>query len=248
MHVATKIILGLGVIITLVGVLFTISGGSTLDNITDIDIEEVSVWNGTDGTYNFNDEDVLIFVRDNVRCDSFTFSMTNDSGEYPYENDKCTDDGSMPAGHSNDPEGWYHIGSVNATGEYVIDASSAVYLAPSLSLFGEVLTEAAGGVLSALAGLVLVCCGILFLILGGIFALFLGTEDTTVGLVAGSGGFSTSSVPTTSVNIPLAATTDVNSETPPSIPISETLQQESIVKENTESSFWEIDDSRDITE
>ena len=52
----------------------------------DIDIEDVSVWNGEEGTYDFVNKDTLIYVRDNVRCDSFTFSMTNDSGEYPYEN------------------------------------------------------------------------------------------------------------------------------------------------------------------
>ena len=228
MHVATKITLGLGVIITLLGVLFTISGGSTLDNLEDIDIEEVSVWNGEEGTYNFNNNEMLIYVRDNVRCDSFTFSMTNDSGEYPYENDACTKDGSKSAEYLDDPEGWYHVGSVNTTGEYVIEASSEVYLVTFSSIVGEIFTDAAGGALTALGGIFLVCCGILFLILGGIFALFLGTDDTSVGLVAGPGGFTTSSAPTTSINTP---------DKPPTTPISD-----------TESSYWETDEINDITE
>ncbi len=221
MHVAAKITLGLGGVITLLGVLFTVSGGYALDNLEDIDIEEVSVWNGEEGTYDFDNKDTLIYVRDNVRCDSFTFSMTDDSGEYPYENDECTKDGSKPAGYLDDPEGWYHVGSVNTTGEYVIEASSEVYLVTGSAIFGEILTEAGGSVLTALGGILLVCCGILFLILGGIFALFLGTEDTSVGLVAGPGGFTTSSIPTTSINTP---------DKPPTTPISD-----------TESSYWETD-------
>ena len=221
MHTAAKITLGLGGVITLLGVIFTVSGGYAIDNLEDIDIEDVSVWNGEEGTYNFDNKYMLIYVRDNVRCDSFTFSMTNDSGEYPYENDACTKDGSKPADYLDDPEGWYHVGTVNTTGEYVIEASSEVYLVTEFAIFGEFVTDAAGGVLTALGGIFLVCCGILFLILGGIFALFLGTDDTSVGLVAGPGGFTTSSIPTTSINTP---------DKPPTTPISD-----------TESSYWETD-------
>lgn len=152
MHTAAKITLGLGGVITLLGVIFTVSGGYAIDNLEDIDIEDVSVWNGEEGTYNFDNKYMLIYVRDNVRCDSFTFSMTDDSGEYPYENDECTKDGSKPAEYLDDPEGWYHVGSVNTTGEYVIEASSEVYLVTGSAIFGEILTEAGGSVLTMHSG------------------------------------------------------------------------------------------------
>ena len=47
MHIAGKIFLGLGLLITLAGVVLTIGGGSTLTDVGDWDVEEKSDFSGT---------------------------------------------------------------------------------------------------------------------------------------------------------------------------------------------------------
>ncbi len=67
MHVAGKIFLGLGLLITLVGVVLTIGGGSTLSDVGDWDVEEKSDFSGTAGvtTISFSEE-LIVMVSDDV--------------------------------------------------------------------------------------------------------------------------------------------------------------------------------------
>ena len=114
MHIAGKIFLGLGLLITLAGVVLTIGGGSTLTDVGEWDVEEKSDFSGTAGvtTYSFS-EDMIVMVSDDVRCDEFTFTMTNETGE-DYVTIDCEEDGEKAYGWEDDPEGWYHMATISA--------------------------------------------------------------------------------------------------------------------------------------
>ncbi|MEE3232170.1 MAG: hypothetical protein VX235_03755, partial [Candidatus Thermoplasmatota archaeon] len=172
MHVAGKVFLGLGAVLLVLGIVMGGLGGNALEDVGDVDVEGKTVWNGQQGTFYYdNSDDIMVFVRDTIRCDEFTVTITNESGEDVYKADECTSDGSMPAGHEDDPAGWYHMGSFGwdqTEGDFEIDASHEVYLLPLWGVLGEELGEAAGGFLSILGGIGLSGCGVCFLVLGGI--------------------------------------------------------------------------------
>ena len=192
MHIAGKIFLGLGLLITLAGVVLTIGGGSTLSDVGDWDVEEKSDFSGTAGvtTYSFSEE-IIVMVSDDVRCDEFTFTMTNESGEDHVTID-CEEDGEKPYGWEDDPDGWYHMATIStwnyATGEYTIESNEDYELVPLsevLSLIGEVF----GGFFAAAGGIGAACCGIFFMLLGGIFALVLKEPKKTQ--ITGPSSFTT---------------------------------------------------------
>ena len=192
MHIAGKIFLGLGLLITLAGVVLTIGGGSTLSDVGDWDVEEKSDFSGTAGvtTYSFSEE-IIVMVSDDVRCDEFTFTMTNESGEDHVTID-CEEDGEKPYGWEDDPDGWYHMATIStwdyAAGEYTIESNEDYELVPLsevLSLIGEVF----GGFFAAAGGVGAACCGIFFMLLGGIFALVLKEPKKTQ--ITGPSSFTT---------------------------------------------------------
>ena len=112
MHVASKVFLGLGVVVMLLGAVMTWAGGSSIGDAGEVDVEGKSLWNGINGTFYYDESDqIMVFVRDTVRCDEFTVTFSNASGPAGYENDECTEDGSKPRGYADDPDGWYHMGS-----------------------------------------------------------------------------------------------------------------------------------------
>ena len=78
MHIAGKIFIGLGLLITLAGVGLVIGGGSNLSDVGQWDVEEKSQFEGTEGsmTYQFSGDDMMIMVRDDVVCKEFEFEMT----------------------------------------------------------------------------------------------------------------------------------------------------------------------------
>ena len=177
MHIAGKIFLGLGLLITLAGVVLTIGGGSALSDAGDWDVEEKSDFSGTAGvtTYSFS-EDIIVMVSDDVRCDEFTFTMTDESGEDHVIID-CEEDGEKPYGWEDDPDGWYHMATISAwnytAGEYTIESNEDYELVPMWEVLGEEIGEAVGGFFAAAGGVGAACCGIFFMLLGGIFALVL---------------------------------------------------------------------------
>ena len=193
MHIAGKIFLGLGLLITLAGVVLTIGGGSTLSDVGDWDVEEKSDFSGTAGvtTYSFS-EDIIVMVSDDVRCDEFTFTMTDESGEDHVIID-CEEDGEKPYGWEDDPDGWYHMATISAwnytAGEYTIESNEDYELVPMWEVLGDEIGEALAGFGAAAGGVGAACCGIFFMLLGGIFALVLKEPKKTQ--ITGPGSFST---------------------------------------------------------
>ena len=193
MHIAGKIFLGLGLLITLAGVVLTIGGGSTLSDVGDWDVEEKSDFSGTAGvtTYSFSEE-IIVMVSDDVRCDEFTFTMTNESGEDHVTID-CEEDGEKPYGWEDDPDGWYHMATISAlnytAGEYTIESNEDYELVPMWEVLGEEVGQAVGGFFAAAGGVGTACCGIFFMLLGGIFALVLKEPKKTQ--ITGPSSFTT---------------------------------------------------------
>ena len=193
MHIAGKIFLGLGLLITLAGVVLTIGGGSSLSEAGDWDVEEKSDFSGTAGvtTYSFSDEKIVM-VSDDVRCDEFTFTMTNESGEDHVTID-CEEDGEKPIGWEDDPDGWYHMATISAwnynAGEYTIESNEDYELVNGWEVLFDEVGEAVGGFFAAAGGIGTACCGIFFLLLGGIFALVLKEPKKTQ--ITGPGSFTT---------------------------------------------------------
>ena len=193
MHIAGKIFLGLGLLITLAGAGLTFAGGSSISDAGDWDVKEKSDFSGTAGvtTYSFSDE-IIVMVSDDVRCDEFTFTMTNESGEDKVTID-CEEDGEKPEGWEDDPDGWYHMATISAwsynAGEYTIESNEDYELVPMWEVLLEEVGEAVGGIFAGAAGLGTACCGIFFLILGVIFALVLNDPKKTQ--ITGPGSFTT---------------------------------------------------------
>ena len=193
MHIAGKIFLVLGTLITLVGVVMTIGGGSSLNDVGDWEVDEKSSFSGNAGTtdYYFEDRDeMMIMVSDDVRCDEFIITMTNETGEN-HITVNCEDDGEKPIGWEDDPDGWYHMASISAwsyeKGDYTIGSNENYELVGLWEVIGDEIGDAAGGFLAAVGGVGTACCGVFFLILGGVFALVLKEPKKTQ--ITGAGSF-----------------------------------------------------------
>ena len=162
----------------MIGGIMTVMGGDSLEDVGEWDPVEMSDYSGTAGSseYTFSGEDMLVMVRDDVRCDELAFSMTNDTGENHVMVD-CEDDGEKPWGHEDDPRGWYHFATISAweyeKGGYTIESNEDFELVPMWEVLGEVVEDAAGGILGILGGVGLAGCGICSLLLGGVLALVL---------------------------------------------------------------------------
>ena len=193
MHIAGKIFLVLGTLITSVGVVMTIGGGSSLNDVGDWEVDEKSSFSGNAGTtdYYFEDRDeMMIMVSDDVRCDEFIITMTNETGEN-HITVNCEDDGEKPIGWEDDPDGWYHMASISAwsyeKGDYTIESNENYELVGLWEVIGDEIGDAAGGFLAAVGGVGTACCGVFFLILGGVFALVLKEPKKTQ--ITGAGSF-----------------------------------------------------------
>ena len=193
MHIAGKIFLVLGTLITLVGVVMTIGGGSSLNDVGNWEVDEKSSFSGNAGTtdYYFEDRDeMMIMVSDDVRCDEFIITMTNETGEN-HITVNCEDDGEKPIGWEDDPDGWYHMASISAwsyeKGDYTIESNENYELVGLWEVIGDEIGDAAGGFLAAVGGVGTACCGVFFLILGGVFALVLKEPKKTQ--ITGAGSF-----------------------------------------------------------
>ena len=193
MHIAGKIFLGLGLLITLAGIGLTFAGGSSISDAGDWDVEEKSDFSGTAGVTNYSfSEEIIVMVSDDVRCDEFTFTMTNESGEDHVTID-CEEDGEKPIGWEDDPDGWYHMATISAwnynAGEYTIESNEDYELVNGWEVLFDEVGEAVGGFFAAAGGIGTACCGIFFLLLGGIFALVLKEPKKTQ--ITGPGSFTT---------------------------------------------------------
>ena len=198
MHIAGKIFLGLGLLITLAGVVLTITGASTVSDVAegDWDVEGKSQFDGPDGTWEHNGMDwMIIYVSDVVDCETFSITYTNETGATGYSEDEpffnkeeCNTDGT--AGSDDDPSGYYSVGEFRGeAGEYTVDGTHEFYTVGAFDILLEEGGEAVGGIFAAVGGIGTACCGIFFILLGGIFALVLKEPKKTQ--IAGPGSFTT---------------------------------------------------------
>ena len=188
MHVAAKLTLGVGVGMLAIGILLVGLGARTAGSAEDFSVEEDEVWNGSSGQYVHQDPSewgLLIFVRDEVRCDEFDINVSvvssDTDGKVWYEHDWCIDGGRLPAGHGDDPEGWLHMGTVRglemgATYEF---SSREEVFAVEESQVVELLEGVIGAILGTVGGGSCACCGLLILLLGLILAFTMKEEEPT---------------------------------------------------------------------
>ena len=185
MNNGTKVTIGIGALFFLAGIGLTFVGGNNAAGIEDFDVEEDRVWYGTSGIYvhEISDDIVLIFVSDDVRCDEFDMQISREvegDSEVVYKHDDCTSDGSMPAGYSDDPPGWYHMGAISGLEQgvsYNITTSNE-FSAVSEDLIIQIVEGVFGAIFGIGGGVGCICCGIIILIIGGIMALTSGGNKT----------------------------------------------------------------------
>ena len=160
-------------------------GGDNLEDAGEWNVVEKSEWNGQTGSFTFEgDGDYLVMVRDTVRCDQFSLTITNDEGKTEiYDPLECTDDGSKPKGYEDDPTGWYDMGGtffVTENKTHEINASHEIFLVPLWEVVGEELGEAVGGFLQGAAGFGILCCGGVLTIFGLILGLLVNNDQKTI--------------------------------------------------------------------
>jgi len=199
MHTVGKIFTAIGLVILIIGGVLLAVGSSNVDDAGEIDVLEKSDWSGQSGSYYFDaTDDMMVFVRSNIRCDEFQITIKDTNGTDGYVDDGCTDDGSKPVGWEDDPEGWYHMGTLStwiaSEGTHEINASHEIQLLPLWEVIGEELGEAVGGFLQGLGGSVLLCCGGVFVVFGLILGFTIGDGGPKVtviqqgGMPMGQGG------------------------------------------------------------
>jgi hypothetical protein len=185
MQTLAKVTLGIGGVMLAIGILLTILGARGLSSVEDFSVEDETVWSGSSGVY-VNEESgewgLLIFVSDEVRCDEFDLTVSNDDGgQARYEADWCVEDGKLPSGYADDPEGWLHMGSVRDIEygvSYEFTSNEEVSVVPERVVV-EIIEDAIGGAVGAMGGGSCACCGFFILLLGLILALTMKDEIPT---------------------------------------------------------------------
>ena len=188
MHVAAKVTLGIGVGMLVLGILLGGLGARGVGSATDWSVEEEAVWSGSSGVHEHTDAQdgvLLIFVRDEVRCDEFTLNVSvieGDSDEKVwYTAGWCTEDGRLPVGHEDDPDGWLHMGEVRGLesgGSYEFVSEDNLVAVPE-GVIREIIESVVGGFFGALGGGSCACCGLLIMLLGLILAFTMKEEVPT---------------------------------------------------------------------
>ena len=188
MHVAAKVTLGIGVGMLVLGILLGGLGARGVGSATDWSVEEEAVWSGSSGVHEHTDAQdgvLLIFVRDEVRCDDFTLNVSvleGDSDEKVwYTAGWCTEDGRLPVGYEDDPDGWLHMGDVRGLesgGSYEFVSEDNLVAVPE-GVIREIIESVVGGFFGALGGGSCACCGLLIMLLGLILAFTMKEEVPT---------------------------------------------------------------------
>jgi len=188
MHVAAKVTLGIGVGMLVLGILLGGLGARGVGSATDWSVEEEAVWSGSSGVHEHTDAQdgvLLIFVSDGVRCDEFTLNVSvieGDSDEKVwYTAGWCTEDGRLPVGHEDDPDGWLHMGEVRGLesgGSYEFVSEDNLVAVPE-GVIREIIESVVGGFFGALGGGSCACCGLLIMLLGLILAFTMKEEVPT---------------------------------------------------------------------
>lgn len=181
MNTGTKATVGIGALMLIIGILSTVWGVGSIGGAdewrpTDDVYFEVTGFDSRDGLGIFthvedgNGSKLYVFVSDEVRCDDFTLEI--EGGEAKWMADYCIEDGKLPSGHVDDPEGWLHIGTIIDPEdgiEYQIEVSHDVVL-----VSGDVIDGIIGSFFAGLAGIcggpTFLCCGLIFLLIGIVMA------------------------------------------------------------------------------
>lgn len=178
MHTATKVMLILGGVLTVIGIVMWVGGAAALefDPIGD------SEWDGKSGTFDGESDIWYGAYAEGTSCDGLTYNITDTDGDSVASSDDSMwgyndcDDSSAAA------DGYIFLGSWDSStwpGPYSVTSSETVYIAD----IGEEIGEAGGGILAIIGSWGLLCCGGFFLLLGGIFALTLKEGGDTVVVV-----------------------------------------------------------------
>lgn len=183
--ITAKATLGIGVVMIVIGFLLVGISGLGLKQGSGFSIEDEVVWSGNSGVYVHNDTTdwgLLIFVSYEVRCDDFELNVSvvesDSDGKVWYEHDRCVEDGRLPSGHIDDPEGWLHMGTVRGLEDgasYELTSREVIDAVPErvvVELFGDAI-----GVFAGLGGgFTCLCCGFPIFLLG-LILVFTMRED-----------------------------------------------------------------------
>ena len=185
MNTGTKVTVGIGAVMIIGGILVTVLGAGALGGAGDWRPNDDIFWEGERGTGSFVHIEegvgsyVVVMVTDDIRCDEFTLEI--EGGIASWEQDRCVEDGKLPSGYEDDPEGWLHLGTIKGLEdgeEYTITTSHGVVL-----VGGEVIEELIGDILGGLAaicgGPTFLCCGLIFLLIGIVTAFTQKGEEKT---------------------------------------------------------------------
>ena len=172
MHTASKVVLGLGVIITIFGMVSMGLGGAEVGDL-DIDFDGKELYSGEEGG-NFESPGVFYAIQvyavgsnETIDCDTFAdqITITNQTSEEVFFKDCGTDEkdefdktflGSVFGGHPDN---------------FTIESSTGEVKVIAYGISGDDAMQAFFGLASLISGIAMLCCGILFLIVGLIMSL-----------------------------------------------------------------------------
>ena len=172
MHTASKVVLGLGVIITIFGMVSMGLGGAEVGDL-DIDFDGKELYSGEEGG-NFESQGRFYVIQvyavgsnETIDCDTFAdqITVTNQTSEEVFFKDCNADE--------NDESDKTFLGSVfgGHPDNFTIESSTGEVKVIAYGISGDDAMQAFFGLASLISGIAMLCCGILFLIVGLIMSL-----------------------------------------------------------------------------
>ena len=176
MHTASKVVLGLGVIITIFGMVsMGLGGAEVVESVGDsnFDFEGKELYSGEEGG-NFESPGrfyaIPVFAvgsNETIDCDTFAdqITITNQTSEEVFFKDCETDE--------NDEFDKTFLGSVfgGHPDNFTIESSTGEVKVIAYGISGGDAEQAVFGLLSIMSGIAMLCCGFLFLFVGLIMSL-----------------------------------------------------------------------------
>jgi len=172
MHTASKVVLGLGVIITIFGMVSMGLGGAEVGDL-DLDIDGKELYSGEEGG-NFESPGVFYAIQvyavgsnETIDCDTFAdqITITNQTSEEVFFKDCETDENDE---FDKTFLGWVFGGHPD---NFTIESSTGEVKVIAYGISGGDARQAFFGLASIISGIAMLCCGILFLIVGLIMSL-----------------------------------------------------------------------------
>ena len=172
MHTASKVVLGLGVIITIFGMVSMGLGGAEVGDL-DLDFDGTELYSGEEGG-NFESPGLLYAIQvyavgsnETIDCDTFAdqITITNQTSDEVFGKDCNADE--------NDESDKTFLGSVvnGHPDSFAIGSSTGEVKVIAYGISGDDARQAFFGLASIISGIAMLCCGILFLIVGLIMSL-----------------------------------------------------------------------------